>query len=145
MNSLDGNLQARVLLGTLRQLAARPCIKAAARHVKNAAQNGDRIFESQCLHDRVLGSDSRAKYAAAFFTISRSIWVSASSLRSLVTSASSSGTERLPGATLVDVPLLAFATQLASVAFGIVRRNAASSSVRPCVRTSLTKLRCICF
>src|SRR5471030_3464638 len=105
---------------------------------KDAAHDGDGKFESQGLHDRVPGSDSRAKYAAAFFTISRSMRASASSLRNLVTSASSSGTERLPGATLGDVPRLAAATQLASVPLGMVRRNAASSSVRPCVRTSFT-------
>ena len=53
-------------------------------------------------------------------------------------SASSSGTERLPGATFGDVPCLAATTQLAKVPFGIIRRTAASSSVRPCVTTSFT-------
>lgn len=136
VHGLDGHLQARVIRRPLRRFAVRPSVETAALDAKDAAQGCDRIVESQGLHDRVLGSDSRAKYAAAFFTISRSIRASASSLRSLLTSASSSGTERLPGATLGDVPRLAALTQLASVPFGMVRRNAASSSVRPCVRTS---------
>src|SRR5450830_1325979 len=138
VHGLDSDLQACVILRPLRRFAVRPSVETAARDAKDAAQDGDRIVESQSLHDRVPGSDSRAKYAAAFFTISRSMRTSASSLRSLVTSASSSGTERLPGATLGDVPRLAAATQLASVPFGIVRRSAASSSVSPCVKTSFT-------
>jgi hypothetical protein len=73
-----------------------------------------------------------------FFIISRSIRASASSLRSLVTSASSSGTEREPGAALGDVPHFAATTQLANVPLGIVSRCAVSSSVSPCARTSFT-------
>src|SRR5471030_118486 len=138
VHRLDGDLQAGVVLRPLRRFAACPGVETAARDVKDAAQDGDGIIESQRLHDRVPGSDSRAKYAAAFFTISRSMRASASSLRSLVTSASSSGTERLPGATLGDVARLAAATQLASVPLGMVRRDAASSSARPCVKTSFT-------
>lgn len=138
MHRLDGDLYARVFRRPLRRFGVRPSMESTVRHVKNAAQNSDRVFESQCLHDRVLGSGSRAKHAAAFFTMSHSMRVSASSLRSLLTSASSSGSERLPGATLGDVPRFATATQLARVPLGMVRRSAGSFSVRPCVRTSFT-------
>ena len=100
VHGLDGDLQACVNLRPPRRFAVRPGVKTAARDAKDAAQDGDGLVELQGLHDRVLGSDSRAKYAAAFFTISRSMRASASSLRSLLTSASSSGTERLPRATL---------------------------------------------
>jgi hypothetical protein len=55
-----------------------------------------------------------------------------------VTSASSSGTERLPGASLGDMPRFAAATQFANVSLGIVSQRDASSSVRPCVSTSFT-------
>ena len=111
VHRLDGVLQTGIALGPLRRFAVRPSVETAPRYVKDAAHNSDGIFESQRLHDRVLGSDSRAKYAAAFFTISRPIRASASSLRSLRNSASSSGTERLPGATLGAVPRHAAATQ----------------------------------
>jgi hypothetical protein len=64
--------------------------------------------------------------------------VSASSLRSLATSASSSGTVRLPGITVPALPRLALLTQFASVPLGIAIRCAASSSDSPCANTSLT-------
>src|SRR5471030_198489 len=79
VHRLDGDLQAGVVLRPLRRFAACPGVETAARDVKDAAQDGDGIVESQRLHDRVPGSDSRAKYAAAFFTISRSMRASASS------------------------------------------------------------------
>ena len=64
--------------------------------------------------------------------------VSANSLRSLATSASSSGTVRLPGITVPALPRLAVLTQFASVPLGIAMRCAASSSDSPCANTSLT-------
>ena len=52
---------------------------------------------SPFFYKRVLCSDSFAKYAVAFFRISRSKQATANSLRSLTISASSSDTEREPG------------------------------------------------
>jgi len=138
VDRLDGHLQAFAGLRTRRQCATAPGVIATARNPKRSAQNGNRIFESHRLHDRVLGSDSRAKYAAAFFTISRSMRASASSLRSFAFSASSSGTVRLPGTAEGVASFFAALTQFANVPFGIAMRVAASSSVRPWTKTSLT-------
>ena len=80
---LNGDFQALVVLRRLRRFVVRSGIETVARDAKDAVQDGDGIVESQGFHDRVLGSDSCAKYAAAFFTISRSMRASASSLRSL--------------------------------------------------------------
>ena len=75
--------------------------------------------------------------------------VSASSLRSLATSVSNSGTVRLPGITLPELPRLAVLTQFASVPLGIATRCATSSSDSPCAKTSLDgfspEFRCVCF
>src|SRR3989304_9104954 len=49
-----------------------------------------RIIEPHLFHRRVPGSDSLAKYAAAFFNISRSIFISASSFRVIASSISTS-------------------------------------------------------
>jgi hypothetical protein len=66
--------------------------------------------------------------------------VTASSMRSLATSAANSGTVRLPGITLPTLPRLAVLTQFANVPLGIAMRCAASSSDSPCANTSLTAL-----
>lgn len=73
-----------------------------------------------------------------FFTISRSIFVAANSLRSRAFSASSSATVRLPGGVTSDGPRRAAATQLASVPLGMLTLAAACSIERPCVKTSFT-------
>ena len=78
-------------------------------------------MESPFLHERVPGSDSLAKYAVAFFKISRSMRVSASSFRNRAFSAKRSGVERDPGADGFEEDLTA-AIQLASVPSGIPSR-----------------------
>ena len=69
--------------------------------------------------------------------MSRSMRASANSLRSLATSASSSGTVRAPGASAA-VPFLALATQFDRVPFGRDSRLAASMWESPWFNTSLT-------
>ena len=53
VHSLDGDLQACVVLCPLRWFAVRPGVETTARDAKDAAQDGDGIVESQGLHDRV--------------------------------------------------------------------------------------------
>ena len=59
--------------------AVHPRIVAAGRYIHNPSHHPDWILEPQLIHRRVPGSDSLAKYAAAFFSMSRSIFTSASS------------------------------------------------------------------
>lgn len=117
-----------------RQCAIRPGVVATARNLKCSAHNGNQIFESHRLHDRVLGSDSCAKYAAAFFTISRSMRVSASSLRHYLQFGGDAASWRRCGC----CPASRGTHQLGQLFFGMVIRAAVSSSVNSCVRTSLT-------
>lgn len=72
---------------------------------------------------------------AAVLTISRSIRVSANSLHRMVNSASRSATQRLARATFGDPPRLDGAPPSSSVPFRGVRRTAATSSLRPRVRS----------
>lgn len=138
MGCLDGDLQAFIVLRSLRRLAIKRRVEATARHLEHAAQQTQRIFESHRFHERVPGSDSLAKYAVAFFSTSFSIRSTTSSLRSLATSASSSTTLRLPGGADGSVPRLAALTQFARVPLGIAIRCADSSNFSPCASTSLT-------
>lgn len=73
-----------------------------------------------------------------FFTISRSTFVAANSLRSFAFSASSSAAVRLPGGVASDGLRRAVATPLASVPLGILTLAAACSSERSCVKTRFT-------
>ncbi|UVW27054.1 hypothetical protein NRS07_10765 [Massilia sp. H6] len=63
---LDSHLQHRILPGSRGRPHAQRGIKSATRNLKRAAQSFDRIVGSHCLHLRVPGSDSHAKYAVAF-------------------------------------------------------------------------------
>jgi hypothetical protein len=69
--------------------------------------------------------------------MSRSMRASVKSLRICLTSASSSGTERAPGADATTPPL-ALDTQFVSVPFGMDSRFAASLNESPWFNTSLT-------
>ena len=95
-------------------------------------------MESILFHDRVPGSDSLAKYAAAFFNRSRSIFVSASSLRNRDSSASCSVTGERLNPISANLPALARATQLSSVYFEIAKRLEASDAFSPSRKTSAT-------
>ena len=85
----DVNAQALVVLGPLAGLALEPGQIAAARDLQCPAGLRQRITlaVNPDLQERVPCRDSFAKYAAAFFTISRSISARASSRRNRTTSA----------------------------------------------------------
>ena len=70
---------------------------ARARHHQQSAHPADRVIVAMLLDPGVPHRDSFAKYAAAFFTISRSSLALASSRRSRAFSASTSETGRLTG------------------------------------------------
>jgi hypothetical protein len=132
MHSLDG-LKALISPRTLRRTAARSGMKAAARNCKNAAKNSNRIFQPQSLHDRVLGSDSRAKYVAAFLLYLAPFW-----LPPAPCAASSPPLTLLPGAVTAPLPSLTALTHVANVPNGMAIRFDASFIVRPCARTIFT-------
>ena len=137
MSGRDGTLQTFVLLPTTRGFALEPGVEAATRDRQEPAHGLHRKMESSLFHERVPGSDSLAKYAVAFFKMSRSRRASASSLRSRLFSCSRSIAVRLPACAFCGIPRLA-ATQLAKVPFGIARRLAASPCVKPCSVNYLT-------
>ncbi len=66
-----------------------PRVEAAELNLKNTAYAGEFEFGSMGLSGRVLHSDCFAKYAAAFFRMSRSSILRLSSALSLATSACS--------------------------------------------------------
>src|SRR5512134_3910197 len=137
MRRRDGHLQPFILPSAGGQWPLQPSIKATAGEVQHPRHDRHRVIPSPLLHKRVPGSHSLAKYAVAFFKISRSNRASASSLRNCFTSASNSATERAPGAALAG-DALALDTQLRSVAFGSDNRVAAVPSDSPWCNTSLT-------
>lgn|GEM_PF-5982867 len=75
-------------------------------------------------YERVQGNDSFAKYAAAFFNMSRSISAMATFLRNLEFSSISSAKEREPATNGSDDDFAA-ATQAAKVPAGMLKRLAA--------------------
>ena len=120
MHCRDQDFQPSVFMPACGWLGPQRVVVAAVRDVQYLAHQLHRIVrkvESHRLYPRGFGSDSCAKYAAAFFTMSRSISAWTSCLRSFAFSASNSATERLPGAAVAAGPRLAAATQLASVPF----------------------------
>src|SRR5512135_3656895 len=92
------HLEAFILLGSTRWFSLQPSVETATRYVEEPAHDFNREMESPLLHERVPGSDSLAKYAVAFFKMSRSMRASASSLRNRAFSAASSADVRIPGA-----------------------------------------------
>ena len=66
-----------------------PSVEATAMNLENTAHAGEFEFTSVSLNKRLLHSDCFAKYAAAFFRMSRSSVVRLSSALSLAISASS--------------------------------------------------------
>src|SRR4030043_325200 len=97
-----------------------------------------RLIEPHHFHRRVPGSDSLAKYAAAFFKMSRSILTSNSSffVRASSISTSVRGLYVLPISP--SLPALNFFTQLTMVDGGNDNRRPASGTDRPSSVTSFT-------
>src|SRR5690606_3314469 len=64
-----------------------PCVVPAAMHAEHTAHRGQPEFSCVFLHERVLHPDCLAKYAAAFFRMSRSSVTRRSSACNRLTSA----------------------------------------------------------
>src|SRR4030042_3683500 len=79
MSGFDLYLQPSLFKNMFGRLPIKPLVIAALGYLQNMTHPRNPILESHLFHDRVPGSDSFAKYAAAFFNMSRSILASASS------------------------------------------------------------------
>src|SRR4030043_776970 len=79
VSGFDLHFQPSLFSHTFGRLPIEPFVIAALGYLHNTAHRRNTIPESHPSHDRVPGSDSFAKYAAAFFNMSRSILASASS------------------------------------------------------------------
>ena len=97
----------------------------------------NRIQEPLSLHERVPICDSFAKYAVAFFRISRSMRASASSFLKRAFSVMSSATDCSPGLAFRRAALAA-TTRFPKVPFAIDSRFPVSSWVCPCSITTFT-------
>ena len=115
-----------------------PGIVPASGHRQHPTQSGQRIVGAQRHHHCVPGSCAFAKYAVAFFKMSRSIRVSASSRFRRETSASSSVTGRRVSPSSASRPCRARTTQFASVLSEMASRLAASGVVHSYSSTSRT-------
>ena len=94
-------------------------------------------YRSLGLHERVPGNDSFAKYAVAFFKISRSMRASANSFLRRAFSRESSATDCSPGLPFLR-PALAAEIQLPIFPLGIDSRVPVSFWVSPCSMTIFT-------
>src|SRR2546425_5464325 len=97
---LDHPQHALVVSSTITLGHLQPGIETTAMHAQNAAHRIDSKFLCVLAHERVLHPDALAKYAAAFFRMSRSSVTRLSSARSRRNSAMSllSLLTRTPGA-----------------------------------------------
>src|SRR5207344_58535 len=128
MNRRHLHIQRRIGLRALAARTAAPLAIPGSRHLQLSAHPRHAILVAMLLDPGVLHRDSFAKYAAAFFTISRSSFALASSRRKRAFSASSSVAERLVGAVsspAFSVPARARLTQLDKLDSGIPSRFAA--------------------
>src|SRR4030095_10426569 len=123
-------IQPRIGLRARARRSTPPLQIARARHRQQLAHPADRVIVAIALDPGVPHRDSFAKYAAAFFTISKSSLALASSRRSRAFSASSSDTGRFTAAaapsTELDVPSRLRRTQFVMVDCGIPSRLAAA-------------------
>ena len=118
----NSDLQSLILLSMLRRRPLQPSVKAAPGDLEHFGHDRYGVLASPRLHERVPCSDSLAKYAAAFFTMSPSIRICANSFRGCLFSLSSSATVRAPGIPTVFPPR-ALATHPANVPLGTEIRS----------------------
>src|SRR5512135_996067 len=111
MGGFDLDFQSPLFLGPFGRLPIEPFVIPTLGYPQNSAHHRYTIPESHRFHDRVPGSDSFAKYAVAFFKMSRSIFTMASSrlTRASSISTSVSGLCCLP--TSLSLPSLFALTQ----------------------------------
>jgi len=111
--NVDFNLyfQPPLFLGPLGWLPMQPFVIATLRYSQKRAHPPDTMPESHCFHHRVPGSDSFAKYAVAFFKMSRSIFTMASSRLTRASSISTSVSGLCCFPTSLSLPSLFALTQ----------------------------------
>lgn len=98
MSCPNGHLQQFIPLCLLRGRAPAPVVKTRARYPQHLTTHCHRKFSPVLFYPRILGSDSRAKYAVVFFSMYLSWRASASLFRSRAFFVSSSEIDRAPGA-----------------------------------------------
>ena len=133
---LNFAFQPEILLLAPRGRALAPGVIAAFRDFQNSAHRRYRMMLSQLLNPGVSLRDSFAKYAAHFFSRSRSSFTSANSLRNRASSTSVSVGARCPCPTVANFPLREARTRLPRLLFGTDRRFAAASTDSPSNSTS---------
>src|SRR5712692_668639 len=97
MNFTDLYKQSPLLAAPRRLRTISPSVIAAATDLKHFTHPGDPEFHTVSSHKRVLYLSSLAKYAAAFFRMSRSSLIRSNSLRSRVTSSFPAERRPMPG------------------------------------------------
>src|SRR5512143_2993744 len=90
MGGFDLYFQPPLFLSPFRRLPVQPFVIPTLGYFQKTAHHRYPMPESHCLHDRVPRSDSFAKYAVAFFKMSRSIFTIASSRLTRASSISTS-------------------------------------------------------
>src|SRR5574341_2130779 len=125
MRRPDRHCQPAIRDRPCRRLTLQPGIVTALRHLQHPAHQHYRKIPATTFHERVLCSDSLAKYAAAFFNRSRSSRASANSRRRRLFSASMSLTA-LPLWPASHAPDRDLRTQLAKVFADMFKRRATS-------------------
>ena len=90
MRCPDLDFQRRIRVFPERWRTLPPGVVAAFRYTQHPTHGGCRVGLSQFINSSVFHRDSLVKYVANFFSRSRSIFTSASSLRVLVSSSSNS-------------------------------------------------------
>src|SRR5215831_6969038 len=128
----DRHFQPCILLSPFRGASLPPGMVAASGDLQHPTQESYGILDTQRHDKRVPGSCALAKYAVAFFRMSRSMRASASSRLSRDTSASRSVTGRRLSPSFASWPCRARNTQFASVLSDIASRLAASGIVTSC-------------
>src|SRR5512139_1652886 len=111
MGGFNLHFQPPLLLGPFGRLPMEPFVIPTLGYFQHTAHHRYTLPESHCFYDRAPGSDSFAKYAVAFFKMSRSIFTMASSrlTRASSISTSVSGLCCLP--TSLSLPSLFALTQ----------------------------------
>src|SRR5664280_2941485 len=131
MSSLYLQFQSFLFLLSAGKRTFDPSIISALCYIQYSAQKHNRIGESQLLNQRVPFSDSLAKYAAAFFKMSRSILARDSSLFTCANSISISVSGRRPLPTSPRFPTLKTLIQRSNVDFGKDNRLDISITGKP--------------
>src|SRR5512143_2450636 len=111
MGGFDLHFQPPLFLSPFGRLPFEPSVIPTLGNFQYTAHLRYPMPESHCFHDRVPGSDSFAKYAVAFFKMSRSIFTMASSRLTRASSISNSVSGLCCFPTSLSLPSLFALTQ----------------------------------